>query len=245
MTSTALRLSLVLLTGACVAFAAILGLQLASDKPNLDGVLSAPPKTVRDEAVIAPARFAMPPLTTFVEIEERPLFSRSRRPPLTSEAVGESAGALVLNGVIVTGTGKIALLAAPAAERMTALREGDTLAGWTLVAIHPEKVVIHNNGREQELQIADTLKRIDSPVRQRAQQLRAEQVRAELARQQALRAQQQRIAERNMAEPAAGGSPASPVPSSQAAPEQQQNQDEELENPDQGAEPDPPAGAQP
>jgi hypothetical protein len=245
MTSSALRFSLVLLAGACATFATVLGLQLASDKPNVEDALMVAPKTVREEAESAPARFAMPPLSSFAEIGERPLFSRSRRPPLIPESTGESAGALVLNGILMTGADRIALLADPAAERMTPLREGDILAGWTLVAIHPEKVVIRNNGMEQELQIADTLKRAESPVRQRAQKLRTEQMRAELARQQALRAQQQRVAARNAAEPTADGSPAESVPSPDSSPESQQKQEQEGETPEPEPEPEPPAGIRP
>ena len=51
---------------------------------------------------------------------------------------------------------------------VTPLREGDTLAGWTLVSVYPDKVVIRSGGAEQEILIADTLKMNDSLARRRA-----------------------------------------------------------------------------
>lgn len=238
-----LRLPLVLLTGACVVLAGIVALELVKERPSLDSAPVVAPKTVHDGAVSAPARFAMPPLSAFDEIAERPLFSRSRRPTTADDALAPAAqgtGPLILNGVILTGTNKIALLATPEAERMTPLREGETLAGWTLVAVHSDKVVIRNSGDERELLISDTLKMRDSLARRRAEQVREQQIRAQR------QLQQERLARRQAAAAGAAAAPATGAPAASAAPspgppaEQQQNQEETPGNPEQESDPDKP-----
>lgn len=248
MPRSGLHAPLVLLTSACVALASVLGLQLAKDKPSLESTPLVAPKAVPGEAVSAPVRFSMPPLSTFGEIGERPLFSRSRRPAAPDESLGpaaQRAGALVLNGVILTGRDRIALLAAPESDRMTPLREGDTLAGWTLVSVYPDKVVIRSSGAEQEIFIADALKMNDSLARRRAEQLRAQQLRAQLLRQQARQAPQQPIVGGKSAEPATGEPPADSPQSPERPPEQKQNQQEERDDPEQKRELEQPGDARP
>lgn len=231
MLSSNSRIFVILLTGINVVLASVLGFQFAKDTPSLEGVSVVAPKAAHEQALASSARFSMPSLSAFSELVERPLFSRSRRPSASMGALALSAEegpALVLNGIIVTGKDKIALLAAPTSERMTPLREGEALAGWTLVSVHPDRVAIRSGSKEQEIFIADTLKMNDSLARRRAEQLRAQQLmRQQVMRQQARQAPRQPIAGGKAAELPPSESPADPPRSSEHTPEQQQNQQED------------------
>jgi hypothetical protein len=88
----------------------------------------------------APALAALPPLTSFSAIVERPLFSPSRRPPPGANA---TAGPLVasryrLLGVLATGPKKRAFLADGA--RRIDVAEGERLDGWTVKQIGADSV---------------------------------------------------------------------------------------------------------
>jgi hypothetical protein len=83
----------------------------------------------------APALAALPPLTSFSAIVERPLFSPSRRPPAGANT---AAGPLVasryrLLGVLATGPKKRAFLAD--GVRRIDVAEGERLDGWTVKQI--------------------------------------------------------------------------------------------------------------
>lgn len=238
MASSSLRTPIVLLTGACVVLATVLVLELANGRPSLDTAPVVAPKAIHDEAVSTPARFSMPPLNAFREIADRPLFSRSRRPvaPVDREVADvERSSALVLNGIILTKADKIALLAVPTSDRMTPLREGDALAGWTLVTVYPEKVVIRSGDTEQEVFLSDTLKMDDSAARRRARQLQAQQLQAQQVRAQQLLQQQQPrphalqqpAVEEKAVEQPASSSNADRLKVLERLAEQQQNQEQE------------------
>lgn len=192
-----LRSPVVLLVLVCLGLGAVLALQLNREEPRPALARIDAPQTMRNEAVTSPARFAMPPLTAYAEIAERPLFTPSRRPPDADEdasveqAQTAGPGLFILTGVILSGTEKIAFLASRSSDEVKRLREGDDMDGWTLVSVEPDKVVLRSTGREQEVLLEDTLKMDDSPMRARAQQLRAQQLRAAQARSQQRRARQQ------------------------------------------------------
>lgn len=190
-----MRRPLFLMVLVCLLLAGALALQLSQpeERPTFEPVAAG--GAAHDEAVTSPARFSMPPMSTFSEIAERPLFSRTRRPPTQEETAVEeqvvaNPDALLLTGVILVDDDRTALLASPSSDRVTRVREGDELEGWTLVSVHPDKVVVRNGGTEQEIRLLDTLKMRDSPVRARAQRLRAEQLRAQQRRAQQARAEQ-------------------------------------------------------
>lgn len=180
----------------CIALGGVLALQLAKEEPQPGIGPVESPTSIDADPVASPAPFAMPPFDTFAEIAERPLFSRTRRPPSPEEAAVEdtpsaSSSGLVLTGVILTAHDRIAFLTTGSSERVNRLREGETLENWTLVSVQPDKVIVSNAGNQREVLLVDTLKMGDSPVRLRAQQMRARQMRAQQLRAQQARARQQ------------------------------------------------------
>jgi hypothetical protein len=99
----------------------------------------------------APALSALPPLTNFSAIVERPLFSPSRRPP---PGVSAAAGPLVasryrLLGVLATGPKKRAFLADGA--RRVDVAEGERLDGWTVKQIGADSVRLSSSDGEAVL----------------------------------------------------------------------------------------------
>lgn len=124
--------------------------------PTAVAVTDAPPA-----AAPAPALFDLPPVDAFSEIADRPVFSPSRRPPSYFDEEPEEVEAapvrrqeLEVSVVgIITGPRALALLQPHASDRLVPLAEGQKLAGWTLTAIEPFRVVFQRDGEEQALEL--------------------------------------------------------------------------------------------
>ena len=110
------------------------------------------------------SRFRMPPLTAFSEVDERPLFLRSRRPP--TETVSAGAGPanasaentpFVLSGVVVVGSQRSAILLESDSGRTISALEGTVVEGWRLESVEPETVVMRNGSTVAELTLIETL----------------------------------------------------------------------------------------
>jgi hypothetical protein len=90
-----------------------------------------------------PAPAALPPLARFAAVVERPLFSPSRR-PVAAEGFDLGSGGLDaryrLLGITIAGDRQRALLAEGA--RQFELAVGDSLAGWTVVRIEQNRLVL-------------------------------------------------------------------------------------------------------
>jgi type II secretory pathway component PulC len=103
----------------------------------------------------------MPPRDTYAEVSERPLFFRSRRPlPPELESTAEtpaetSRAAFVLSGVILTGTRRLALLQAQSSPKIARVEEGQEYEGWTIEAIHPNRVVMRRGQEVSEIVLED------------------------------------------------------------------------------------------
>jgi hypothetical protein len=104
----------------------------------------------------ATVEFAPPPLSQFAETVERPLFSESRRPPETS---GEPSGppkpfegALV--GTLIIQGETIALLKIAGEPEVTRVTKGQTIRGWLVVEIHPDRVVLQGE-RTAEIRLQE------------------------------------------------------------------------------------------
>lgn len=111
-------------------------------------------------ATLQKLSFVMPPMDHFVEITQRPLFAEDRK-PIPPDAEGGPDGGdqaapttplqIALTGVIVTPEVKVALLRDLTNNKTVSLREGMPLpgnqSGWTLVEIHPRKVVMTDGSK--------------------------------------------------------------------------------------------------
>ena len=115
------------------------------------------------------APFTMPPLETYAEVTARPLFFPTRRPAPVQAVSAElvDARALVLVGVILSETGRVALIARtnlPGAHRVA---EGEEIEGWTLASIEADRVVLHHGTTEAELRLRNrnpTQPRANTPL---------------------------------------------------------------------------------
>lgn len=102
------------------------------------------------------AAFEMPPLDDFSVIAERPLFSPTRRP-----AEGDAPTAaprqmldLTLIGVVLTGEERIAIVTPAGQGKAVRLGVGDSIRGWTLVELEPERATFERDGEEETLFLA-------------------------------------------------------------------------------------------
>ena len=102
------------------------------------------------------ASFEMPPLEAFSIVAERPLFSPTRRPP-----EGEVAAAaprqmldLTLIGVVLTAEERLAIVTPAGQGNAVRLGVGDSIQGWTLVAVEPERATFERDGEEETLFLA-------------------------------------------------------------------------------------------
>ena len=92
----------------------------------------------------------LPPLGHFAAIEQLPLFSPSRQPH-NAERPGVAAPAGIearyrVVGLIITGSSRRALLIA--GERKIEVGEGDTLDGWKVVRIEPDRMLLSSPAGE-------------------------------------------------------------------------------------------------
>jgi general secretion pathway protein N len=111
------------------------------------------------------ADLELPPIESFAETLNRPLFTATRRPPSPLETIqGQAApaktaakgekvilGKYVLRGVVVTPAEKLLLLRQTATGQTLRLREGDALEDWRVASITPEVLVLSRGGAEQKV----------------------------------------------------------------------------------------------
>ncbi|HXZ02418.1 MAG TPA: hypothetical protein VEI03_20655 [Stellaceae bacterium] len=144
-----------LLAGLCCALAAIVAVELGGEAGEgaPPPLAAAPPRPLPP----LPAAFDLPPLASYGEVVERPLFSPARRRP--PEAAGQDllgrSNSFVLVGVIISGAGRVALVEHGHPGEMARLAEGQTVEGWTLQSILPDRVVLQHGATEYELKLKD------------------------------------------------------------------------------------------
>jgi hypothetical protein len=144
------------LAPALVAAAALPALALAS----LLAVELMSPATPPDRARSVGASASAPgrpvvtrPIGTWIDAAlARPLFSPARRPPST--AVSPDAPLPRLAGTIKVGHEVVALFAPDAATRLVVVRQDADIAGWTVVDIANDAVVLARNGQRVRLGLA-------------------------------------------------------------------------------------------
>lgn len=106
---------------------------------------------------VAPgAGTSLPPVESYGEVTRRPLFSSTRQPapPEAQEGSGK-AGSLALVGIIIGDDGRTALIEHGQPAALVRLKEGQTIEGWTLKTILPDRVTLLGGGSQQELRFKD------------------------------------------------------------------------------------------
>jgi len=147
-----------LLAAGLLAASALLGWTVYGElgaEPAAPPPPAEPPAAAQRGAPAAP--FTMPPLETFAEVTERPLFFPTRRPAPVQAATADrvDAQSLVLVGVIIAESGSAALIARanlPGARRVAV---GEEIEGWILAEIGPDRVVLRSGTAQAELRLKD------------------------------------------------------------------------------------------
>jgi hypothetical protein len=105
------------------------------------------------------ASFQLAPAEDFEEVLARPLFNRSRRPDLTQENLQGGGGAseeaaaaqISLNGVVLTGDRRIALLRLDSDPKVMHVAEGQRAGGWLIEAIRPDRIILRRGDSASEV----------------------------------------------------------------------------------------------
>jgi len=101
----------------------------------------------------------LPPIESFSETIERPLFLPDRRPPAIEETQEEAedveSGLFTLVGIIVSPTQRIALVKVRGSQTVLQLSEGQQANGWTVLQIRPEEVIFESNDKTETIELID------------------------------------------------------------------------------------------
>lgn len=124
----------------------------------------APPHDAR----ILPQMAAIDPQRAYPEMVARPLFTPTRRPAPPAEAQPQAAfkrDQYLLQGVIIAGNTRIAMLREKATGKVYRVEKGRELNGITLAEVNPESVTLAV-GKDQEVLPLQVLKQSPSGVAQ-------------------------------------------------------------------------------
>jgi len=101
-------------------------------------------------------RFTLPPLASFAEVIERPLFSSSRRPMAseTRQHIDRPLSAS-LAGIVISASSSSIIVAQGDPPLLTRLKQGDELDGWSVGSIEPNRVLFRRGSEEQQLKLHD------------------------------------------------------------------------------------------
>ncbi len=138
---------LVALAGASTAFAAMI-LRPGAPGPSTPAPDPAPETRAAESFTLEEPRPV--PLAELSAALERPLFTRSRRPPEAPVAPPSPLDA-TLAGVLTDGPEKVAIVTASGAARAFRLREGDVYRGWRVARIEEQAIVLERDGRTERL----------------------------------------------------------------------------------------------
>jgi len=142
--------------------------------PIGDGAAGAARRQSQPFLAPSAADLALPPLESFSETLNRPLFTATRRPPSPLAALqGQQAaapaqpertgprgeklvlGTYLLNGIVVTPEQKIVLLKHAVSGKAVKVSEGEALDDWTVATVAPEYVILRRGDREERVSIRE------------------------------------------------------------------------------------------
>jgi hypothetical protein len=136
------------LSAICLIMLTMIAVELAPSRPDLPTATRMPAPPQPD--VAAAPGFTMPPAVAFTEILARPLFSRTRRPSAQAGHLPASSS-LTLVAVVISADERHALLGSGQPPKVARVHEGDTIAGWTVEAIMPDKVIVRRADAREEV----------------------------------------------------------------------------------------------
>lgn len=157
-----------MLAAICIALIGLLYLELTrhpeegTDAPTISN--TSPASSAQGPQLDTGAH--APPVESFSEIVERPLFWASRRPPtLLPGGSKDDAPTIdfVLHGIVITTDERFAMFQHGTPSRLVRLNEGQELLGWTVQSILTDRVLLRSNDRLVELRFIDR-----PPMRERS-----------------------------------------------------------------------------
>jgi hypothetical protein len=134
------------------ANAAVLFLALWPFLPDRASPARVPAPAARGDDRPALARLA--PFAAYAATVERPLFSPSRRPPAGAAVAGPGSGIASryrLQGLVIAGAARRALIVQSAGNRRFEVGEGDAIEGWVVRRIEQNTVVLASPAGEATL----------------------------------------------------------------------------------------------
>jgi hypothetical protein len=150
------RRAQIFLTLLCLALlGAIYG---ALERPSIDEFTTAAPlgaAAAKQTAAAPPSRFTLPPLNELGHVLERPIFSSTRRPPERVPGAPAQSASFVLVGIVISSSGRQALIELGEPSRLHRIGEGQVLAGWTVESILPDRVVVSQGAVREEVKPKD------------------------------------------------------------------------------------------
>lgn len=160
------RLSVLLLLSLAM-LVALIGIQLERPLPAANpGIAESAASDVADDPGVGTLSFALPPLASLTETVQRPLFLESRTPaedlPVPVETVPVSTAerpSFSLSAIVITSEQRAVLVSDPASGSLIRLREGESLAGWTLKEVGTDRAMFTKDGESQSA----TLRRFERP----------------------------------------------------------------------------------
>lgn len=129
----------------CLGLAAIVYREATQPDPDPAPAMTAAPRRAAGDP--REPHFAMAPLSAYAEVVARPLFSPTRRPAATAATAAGPSNFLV-TGIVISPTGRVALVAHGMPAHVDRVVEGQSLDGWTVEAILPDHIVLARDGTE-------------------------------------------------------------------------------------------------
>ncbi len=160
------RLRPYFLTGILLVITSTLGALLTGEWLHLHTQRSGKPLPERSvsapipETDLTPDTFALPGVTLYQQMAERPLFMESRRPapPASAEPPPppppEKAGPINFKvmGILATPEGRMALIA-DAKGKYKRMKVKDSLDGWHISDIKPDRLLLEQGGFKEDLSL--------------------------------------------------------------------------------------------
>jgi hypothetical protein len=140
------------LTGVAALLAIAIGLELATGSPASNGAAAQAKAAASPDAKLLPPVLAQAPEQAYPEMAARPLFTPTRRPAPVEPSQGKQTfakGQYILQGVIVVGDQRTALLKEKTTGKVHRVDRGNDLNGITVERVEPTEVVLAS-GEERE-----------------------------------------------------------------------------------------------
>lgn len=102
--------------------------------------------------------FVIAPAETFAAINERSVFDPARKAVVSKTEAGAAVAtppAVVLVGVIIDRQDRLALVKSPELPMATGVRLGESIDGWQVTAIEPDRIVLHAGTTDDEIKLED------------------------------------------------------------------------------------------